>query len=124
MDEYSIGEWQTICEMIVSTLKAFAPVDKRNLIRSIDYDCSDPNNVKVTVSVEYAQNTNKEWIPKVDVMYHKNGKLRTPNNRRNLKSFATGGRNPNEGWFDRALHQVMTQLAQQYEGVVITNAKF
>lgn len=91
-----------IAELIISYLVGAAPKDTWNMVNTIGYIVYDDNNIEILVGGEYAPYapyTNEPWV-------HKRWK---------------GKKNPNEGWFDAVLKQVMTNLASQYEGVVLTN---
>lgn len=116
-----------IAELIVSMLIAKAPKDTWNMVNTIGYIVYDDNNIEILVGGEYAPYapyTNEKWNPPIDI-YYKNVKgkkvPRTQTEINKLKSRFTGGQNPNEGWFDLVLKQVMVDLASQFEGAVITN---
>ena len=110
-----------ICNLITSILIEMAPKDKLGLVNSIEYTIFSDNRIEINVTAPYTGYTNEEWEPPVDLEYYRNGKKRSDYNKRNLKSFLTGGRNPNQGWFDRALNQAAKVIAELYEGWAISN---
>ncbi len=120
-----------VAEMMMGILVGACPKDTLALVKTISYKVLDNNNIIITVGdesegIDYAYYTNVKWTPPIDLQYFpgldKNGKRRkrSANNRSTLKSHLTGGNNPNEGWFDTALLQGMTKLAQEENGVVLS----
>lgn len=116
-----------IAELIISILISIAPKDTWNMVNTIGYIVYDDNKLDILIGGDfapYAPYTNEKWVPSVDILHKKrNGKLvdRTENEKRNLKSYATGGENPNEGWLNRALEQATILLASYNMGAVISN---
>lgn len=116
-----------IAELFMTTIISMAPRDSLNLVRSIGYNVYDDNNVEITIGgevvngikVDYAPYTNEKWEPPVNLEYFPSGKKRTEYEKRKLKSYRTGGENPNEGWVDAALEQVSILLAEIGLGMVI-----
>mgnify|MGYP001003491637 CR=1 FL=1 len=113
-----------IAELFMTTLIAMAPRDNLNLLRSIGYKVFDDNTVEIIIGsdkVQYAPYTNEPWIPPVNLEYFPSGRKRTELEKRSLKSFRTGGKNPNEAWVERAINQTAKLLAEINLGVVMSD---
>jgi len=111
-----------IAELFMTTLIAIAPRDTFNLVNSIGYKVFDDNTVEIIIGgtqVNYAPYTNEKWNPPVNLEYFPSGRKRTELQKRSLKSFRTGGENPNEAWVERAIEQVSRLLAEINLGVVV-----
>lgn len=111
-----------IAKMIVGVLLGRVPKDTGALARSIGFNVLDENTIEILVGneiVDYAVHTNIKWQPPINLEYFPSGRKRTETDKSRLKSFAYGGRNPNEGWFDKSLAQCMQVLAESYEGVYL-----
>lgn len=111
-----------IADFIASSLLSAAPIDTGALKLSITYKIFDDNNIEIYVGndkVDYAVYTNIKWDPPVNLEYFPSGKKRTENDKTKLKSYAYGGNNPNEGWFDITLEQCMKNLTEIYKGVYL-----
>ncbi len=111
-----------IAELFMTTLIATAPRDTHNLVRSIGYKVHSDDSVEIIIGgplVNYAPYTNEKWNPPVNLEYFPSGRKRTELEKRKLKSYRTGGHNPNEGWVERAIDQVTQLLAEINMGVVI-----
>lgn len=111
-----------IAELFMSMLVSMAPKDTYNLARSIGYKVYDNDSVEIIIGgdgVQYAPFTNEKWEPPVDLEYFPSGRKRTESQKRSLKSFRTGGHNPNEAWIDRALEQTGLLLAELNLGIYV-----
>jgi len=112
-----------IAELMLSILISNAPKATLALVGSISYEVLDDNNIIVSVGddqVDYAYYTNEMWVPPVNLEYFPSGRKRTANDKTKLKSFAYGGKNPNEAWFDNALEQTTQLLAESENGVMLS----
>lgn len=112
-----------VAELMMSILISSAPKDTLALVGSISYEVLDDNNIIVSVgneTVDYAYYTNEIWSPPVNLEYFPSGRKRSDNDKTKLKSFAYGGHNPNEAWFDNALEQTTQLLAESENGVMLS----
>ncbi len=112
-----------VAEMFMGILIGACPKDTLALVSSISYEVLDTNNVILSVGdevVDYAYYTNMKWTPPINLEYFPSGRKRSDNDKKRLKSFAYGGNNPNEAWFDNSLLQSMQLMAESENGVVLS----
>jgi hypothetical protein len=108
-----------IASVVVKMLIDYAPKDKLGLVNSISLTIYDDDHIEIEVTAPYTDYTNKYW--QIDLQNYRNGKKRSEYNKKSLKSYMTGGVNPNLGWFDTALTQAGKLIAEFYEGWMVTN---
>lgn len=112
-----------VAEMMMGILIGSCPQDTMALVGSISYEVLDNNNVILSVGdevVDYAYYTNAKWTPPINLEYFPSGRKRSDSDKKRLKSFAYGGNNPNEAWFDNSLLQSMQLMAESENGVVLS----
>ena len=112
-----------VAEMFMGILIGACPKDTLALVSSISYEVLDTNNVILSVGdevVDYAYYTNAKWTPPINLEYFPSGRKRSDSDKKRLKSFAYGGNNPNEAWFDNSLLQGMQLMAESENGVVLS----